>query len=150
MQTLSAYFKWATIFAMTGWLALIFFPNHVYTEGYVVGVAATLLAILYGFLLVFGKKYDEGITYKGSFKDLEGVINLFKSPRSVLVGWIHYLAFDMIVGLFILKNSQHYGISHWLMLPCLFFTFMFGPLGLLMYLLLRFAITHEYFSPHFF
>ena len=119
MQTLSAYFKWATILAMTGWLALIFLPNHVYTEGYVVSVAAALLAVLYGFLLVFGKKYDDGPQAKGSFKDLEGVVNLFKSPRSVLIGWIHYLAFDVIIGLMILKNSQHFGINHWLVLPCL-------------------------------
>ena len=150
MQTLSTYFKWATIFAMTGWLALVFFPNHVYTEGYVVGVVAVLLAVLYGFLLIFGKKYDEGVVYKGSFKDLESVVNLFKSPRGVLIGWIHYLAFDLVIGLLILKNSQHYGISHWLMLPCLFFTFMFGPLGLLMYLLLRFFVTNDYFSASFF
>ncbi len=150
MQTLSTYFKWATILAMTGWLALALFPNHVYTERYVIGVSAALLSILYGFLLIFGKKYDEGVKYKGSFKDLEGVINLFKSPRSVLIGWIHYLAFDMIIGLFILKNSQHYGINHWLMIPCLFATFMFGPIGLLMYLLLRFAITQDYFSAYFF
>lgn len=127
MPTLSAYFKWATIFAMTGWLALIILPNHVYTEGYIVSVVTVLLAILYGFLLIFGKKYDENVVYKGSFKDLEGVVNLFKSPRGVLIGWIHYLVFDLVIGLLVLKNSQHYGISHWLMLPCLLFTLMFWP-----------------------
>ena len=150
MPTLSAYFKGVTIFAMTGWLALIFLPNHVYTEGYIVGVVAVLLAVVYGLLLIFGKKYDEGVLYEGSFKDLEGVVNLFKSPRGVLIGWIHYLAFDLVIGLLLLKNSQHYGISHWLMLPCLFFTFMFGPLGLLMYVLLRFFVTQGYFSASFF
>jgi hypothetical protein len=135
---------------MTAWLPLIFFPTAPFTEQYAMSIVGALLAFLYGYLLIFGKKYDEGVKYTGSFKDLEGVINLFKSPRSVLVGWIHYLAFDVIVGLYIVKNSQHYGINHWLILPCLFFTFMFGPLGLLMYLLLRFAITHNYFSVHFF
>jgi Domain of unknown function (DUF4281) len=150
MQTLSAFFKWATILAMTAWLPMIFSPNERFTEQYVIGVAAALLAILYGYLLIFGKKYDEGVKYTGSFKDLEGVINLFKSPRSVLIGWIHYLAFDAIIGLFMLKNSQHYGINHWLMIPCLFATFMFGPLGLLLYLLLRFAVTHDYLAAYFF
>lgn len=150
MHTLSAYFKWATIFAMTGWLALILFPNHVYTEGYIVSIVAVLLAILYGYLLIFGKKYDQGVPIKGSFKDLEGVVNLFKSPRGVLIGWIHYLAFDLVIGLLMLKNSQHYGINHWLMLPCLLFTLMFGPLGLLLYILMRFFMTHDYFSASFF
>jgi hypothetical protein len=148
MEKLTTYFKGASIFAMTGWLALIFFPNAPFTEQYVIGVAAALLAILYGYLLIFGKKYDEGVKYTGSFANFQGVINLFKSPRSVLIGWIHYLAFDVIIGLFLLKNSQHYGISHWLMIPCLFATFMFGPLGLLLYLLLRFAVTHDYFSAY--
>jgi Domain of unknown function (DUF4281) len=150
MQTLSNYFKYATILAMTAWLPLIFFPNAPFTEQYAMSIVGVLLAFLYGYLLIFGKKYDEGAKYTGSFKDLDGVINLFKSPRSVLIGWLHYLAFDVIIGLYIVKNSQHYGINHWLIVPCLFATFMLGPLGLLMYLLLRFAITHEYFGAHFF
>jgi Domain of unknown function (DUF4281) len=150
MQTLSTYFKLATILAMTAWLPLIFFPNTPFTEQYAMSVVGVLLAFLYGYLLIFGKKYDEGVKYTGSFKDLEGVINLFKSPRSVLIGWLHYLAFDVVIGLYIVKNSQHYGINHWLIVPCLFLTFMFGPLGLLMYLLIRFGITHDYFAAHFF
>jgi hypothetical protein len=150
MQTLSNYFKYATILAMTAWLPLIFFPNAPFTEQYAMSIVGVLLAFLYGYLLIFGKKYDEGAKYTGSFKDLDGVINLFKSPRSVLIGWLHYLAFDVIIGLYIVKNSQHYGINHWFIVPCLFFTFMLGPLGLLLYLLLRFAITHEYFGAHFF
>jgi hypothetical protein len=150
MQALSNYFKYATILAMTAWLPLIFFPNAPFTEQYAISVVGALLAILYGYLLIFGKKYDEGVKYRGSFKDLDGVINLFKSPRSVLIGWIHYLAFDVIIGLYIVKNSQHYGINHWVIVPCLFLTFMLGPLGLLTYLLLRFLMIHDYFGGHFF
>jgi Domain of unknown function (DUF4281) len=150
MQTLSNYFKVATAIAMSGWLALIIFPNAPFTEQYVVGIAAALLAVIYGYLLIFGKKYDEGAKMSGNFSTLKGVVSLFKTPRAVLVGWIHYLAFDVVIGLYILKNSQHYGINHWLVVPCLLLTLMFGPLGLLMYLLLRFFVTHDYFSINFF
>jgi Domain of unknown function (DUF4281) len=150
MQTLSLYFKLSTGIAMTAWLAMIVFPNTPFMEQYVVSIASALVGLIYAYLLIFGKKYDEGAQIKGNFSSLEGVVNLFKSPRSVLIGWIHYLAFDAIIGLYILKNSQHYGINHWLIVPCLLFTLMFGPIGLLMYLLLRFAVTHDYFSAHFF
>ncbi len=150
MQTLSSIFRITSIAAMSSWIALIFFPNAAFTEQYVISIVGVLLAFVYGYLLVFGKKYDENVQYSGSFANFEGVINLFKSPRSVLIGWIHYLAFDAIIGLYILKNSQHYGINHWLIVPCLLLTFLFGPLGLLLYLLLRFLITHDYFLAHFF
>jgi Co/Zn/Cd efflux system component len=150
MKTLSTVFNIATYIALSGWVVLIAFPNWQFGEIYVVSIASALVSILYAYMLFFGTQYDEGAKIKGNFMTLEGVVNLFKTPRAVLIGWIHYLAFDVIIGLFILKNAQHYGISHWLVVPCLILTLMVGPVGLLSYLLLRFFITHDYLSANFF
>lgn len=149
MKTLSNLFNVATYIALSAWVVLVFLPTWQFGEIYVVSIASALLCALYAFLLFFGKRYDEGAKVGGSFWTLEGVVRLFKTPRAVLIGWVHYLAFDMIIGLFILKNAQHYGISHWLIVPCLFLTLMFGPVGLFLYLLIRFFVTYDYFSPHF-
>jgi hypothetical protein len=78
------------------------------------------------------------------------VMNLFQNKTLVTAGWVHYLAFDLLTGLWIKRNSLKYNFSHWLIIPCLLFTFMLGPAGLLMYLLMRFIKTGEYFSNNYF
>ena len=45
--------------------------------------------------------------------------------------------FDLFIGSWEVRDAQAHGISHWLVIPCLFFTFMFGPVGLLLYFILR-------------
>jgi hypothetical protein len=55
----------------------------------------------------------------------------------VLADWIHYLAFDLFVGVWEVKDAQAKNISHWFVIPCLFLTFMLGPIGFLLYSILR-------------
>jgi len=71
------------------------------------------------------------------FSTLTGLMSLFQSEQAVLVGWIHYLAFDLMVGLYILDNGQKHQIKHGYLVPCFLFTFFFGPTGLLLYRILR-------------
>jgi hypothetical protein len=114
----------------------------VVTRSVVLTIAVGLLSAMYVYLLFFAKHLDEpGTRPKGGFSSLAGVISLFKSPRVVLVGWIHFLAFDLMVGLYIATDAARVGIVHWWLLPVLFLTLMFGPMGLLLYLVIRAAIS---------
>lgn len=70
----------------------------------------------------------------GGFGSLAGVMKLFTNPWAVLAGWVHYLAFDLFVGAWEVRDAEQHGVSHLLVVPCLFFTFMLGPIGLLMYM----------------
>jgi hypothetical protein len=74
---------------------------------------------------------------EGDFSSLDGVSKLFADPYALTAGWIHYLAFDMFIGGWEVTDSQKYGISHWKVVPCLVFTFLFGPIGLLAYYVVR-------------
>jgi hypothetical protein len=73
----------------------------------------------------------------GGFSSLSEVAALFANRRLLLAGWTHYLAFDLLVGTWELRDARERGISHLLMLPCLALTFLFGPAGWLLYLALR-------------
>ncbi|MDP9230613.1 MAG: ABA4-like family protein, partial [Bacteroidota bacterium] len=84
-----------------------------------------------------------------SFGSLAGVMALFQNPRLLVAGWVHYLAFDLLTGVFIKNNSLKHGISHWLVIPCLFFTFMLGPVGLLLYMIIRWIVTKYYFAENY-
>ena len=80
-----------------------------------------------------------------SFISLDGVMQLFRNESAVLAGWIHYLAFDLMEGVFIVLNSLKNNIPHLLVIPCLLLTFMLGPVGLLLYMFIRMLITRRYF-----
>ena len=62
---------------------------------------------------------------------------LFSHPNGVLTGWTHYLVFDLFVGAWIGRDALRRGVSHFLVVPSLFFSFMFGPVGLVIYLASR-------------
>jgi hypothetical protein len=67
-------------------------------------------------------------------------MRLFDHPGVALAGWVHYLAFDLLVGLWIARSARDRGIPHLLALPCLALTFLFGPAGFLAFLILSLAL----------
>ena len=80
-----------------------------------------------------------GIHRSGSARS-DQVYALFQDPALVLAGWIHYLAFDLFIGSWEVRDARRIGIPHLLVVPCLIGTFLVGPVGLLLYLLLRFIL----------
>ena len=90
------------------------------------------MAILYCTLIVteFGHQ-------GGGFSSLASVGLLFQNKGMLLAGWVHYLAFDLFIGSWEVREAQRIGIAHYLVAPCLILTFLFGPVGLLSYMLIR-------------
>lgn len=132
-------FSIVNLIALIGWIILAVAPRWIVTRKVVLsGAIPLLLAVAYLILIVifFGKS-------EGSFGSLAGVMQLFTNQWTVLAGWIHYLAFDLFVGVWEVKDSQEKGISHWFVIPCLFLTFMLGPIGFLLYSVLRFFPAKE-------
>ena len=139
MALLSSAFKVTNYTALLGWLVLFSIPLWpAQGRTLVLALIVTLLCIAYSYFIFLGKRHDApDARPRGSFFSLAGVISLFKSPRVVLAGWIHYLAFDLLVGRWETIDAQHRGIPHLAVVPCLFLTFMFGPAGWLAYVTLR-------------
>jgi len=79
----------------------------------------------------------------GGFGSLDDVAALFANPYALLAGWIHYLAFDLFVGAWEVRDAQRNRIPHLAVVPCLPLTFMAGPAGLLLYLIIRFAVRRN-------
>ena len=120
-------FQIANPVALTGWLALALSPlSPRVTQGIAGLVIPLLLAVLYTGLIL-----AHWSTAPGGFGSLAQVMALFTSPPVALAGWVHYLAFDMLIGAWIARTATRDGISHLLVLPCLALTFLFGPIGFL-------------------
>ena len=73
----------------------------------------------------------------GGFTSIEGVRTLFSTDVGMIIGWTHFLVFDLFIGAWEARDAQRRGFKHWLLIPCLLLTFMFGPIGLFLYLVLR-------------
>lgn len=142
-KTLSTAFNVATAVAILGWLALFGYPLWPQAGRiFVFSLVVVLLCVMYIYFLFLSNHLDEpGTKPRGGFSSLSGVVSLFKSPRAVLAGWIHFLAFDLMVGLYIVTDAVRAGVSHWWLLPALFLTLMFGPAGLLLYLAIRYVVS---------
>ena len=130
-------FSAANLTAMLGWILLAVAPRWRWTRALVISGAILPLVLSAAYLvlivLFFGRS-------EGGFGSLAGVMLLFTNKYAVLAGWIHYLAFDLFVGAWEVRDAQARGISHWLVVPCLFLTFLLGPIGFLLYHVIRRAV----------
>lgn len=135
---LEMLFKWANYAVLPFWLLLIAVPRWRWTQRLVHGPAVVLLLTpIYAFLLFGYATAPEGMT----FLTLYGVMIGFSSPHIVAAGWIHYLIFDLFVGAWEARDALRRGVPRWLLIPSLLGTLLFGPIGLLLYVVARFFTT---------
>ena len=135
-------FQFANNLAFISWIVLIIFQRQSWIKPLMIGTSVALLAATYSYLLI--TTFDPAAFE--NFGSLAGIMELFQNKEAVLAGWIHYLAFDLMVGLYIVSNAEKHGINRWIIVPSLLFTFMMGPLGLLSYLILRIIVKRSYFK----
>lgn len=126
-------FSMANTLALAAWILLAALPGRQWVTGTVTGLVIPLIfAVLYvGIVATTFASAD------GSFSTLDGVSRLFGNPWLLLAGWVHYLAFDLLVGTWEARDARDRGVPHLLLVPCLFLTLMFGPAGWLLYRVVR-------------
>ena len=73
----------------------------------------------------------------GGFGSIEAVRTLFSNDWALTGGWVHYLAFDFLVGCWMMADAKERDTPHWLLVPCLVATFMLGPFGYLAFQLVK-------------
>ena len=128
-------FSLANQFVMPMWLLMIFAPKWKVTRWLIdYKVFPLALAVLYLTYLIISIN-SGGMSM--DFGSLEGVKGLFTVDEAILVGWVHYLAFDLVVGMWMLDQNRDLGIHPILMAPSLLATFMLGPVGLILFMLLK-------------
>jgi ABA DEFICIENT 4-like len=128
-----AIFRAANVLVVPGWLLLAVAPRWKWSARLVGPVVIPALLALAYVTLVAARLGSAS----GGFGSLAAVAALFADPYVLLAGWIHYLAFDLFVGSWEVRDAQRIGISHAAVVPCLILTFLLGPAGLLVYLTVR-------------
>ncbi|MEO0556598.1 MAG: ABA4-like family protein [Bacteroidota bacterium] len=127
---LDSIFSIASTVVLPVWLALALAPTHRWTQRTATWIVPALLAVTYVWLLVTTLRQPDAA---GGFGSLDDVAALFESRHALLGGWLHYLAFDLIVGAWEARDAAEIGLPRWVLIPCLALTFMAGPAGWLLY-----------------
>lgn len=115
------------------WLFLLVFPKSKLTQK-MTDFPSIPLVIAFGYIYFLGTSDS---IFSVDFSSLSGLTEMFQNsnPRGVAAGWLHYLAFDFWVGCWILRDSQKKGVKHAFIIFPMLFTFMLGPVGVIIYTL---------------
>ena len=119
--------------AMVGWLLLVLAPRWGALIAFIRFGLIGALSLTYAVLVFVYFFRVEG----GGFGSIAEVRALFTSDPVLVAGWVHYLAFDLFIGTWIAVEADKRGWNRLLQAPILVATFMFGPLGLLLFYLTR-------------
>jgi hypothetical protein len=107
---------------------LILAPRRIPWLGVVPRLAVPLLlSVLYSALML-----GFFFTAEGGFGSLAEVRALFSSDPVLLAGWVHYLAFDLLIGCFLAERMDRAGVHRLIQAPVLVLVFLLGPMGLLL------------------
>lgn len=141
---------WQSLFGITnlialgGWVILVLAPRRPLLLTVTLYLGVGLLCLVYAALIVAltGKLVDP-VPVPGagpvdiSDYSIAGIRALFQSDGGIVLGWTHYLAFDLFTGLWIARDADAKGIGRLVQAPILLLTFFAGPLGLLSWLVIR-------------
>ncbi|MGH6729370.1 MAG: ABA4-like family protein [Sphingomicrobium sp.] len=137
-------FVLTNVVALASWAMLAFLPRRPIVMAFVLFCGVGMLCLVYAgmFVALFGGLADSVRVAGAPPADimnytLPGLRALFMSDGGVVLGWTHYLAFDLFVGQWIARDADNKGVHRLVQLPFLFITLMAGPIGLLMWLIVR-------------
>ena len=121
--------------ALIGWASLLASPLIPRISQIIAGIVSpALLSVAYAALVLgFWKSAS------GGFNSLADVSLLFQTPQILLAGWVHYLAFDLFIGAWIVRTARAEGLSFIFVVPLLPLTLLFGPAGFLAFTAIRAA-----------
>lgn len=119
--------------AMLAWIALVVLPGRRWVTSVITSVAVPMLFAVVYVAIMLATFYRA----PGGFSTLGDVALLFGNPWVLLAGWVHYLAFDLLIGNWEARDADARGVPHLLLVPCLILTFLFGPAGWLLYMGVR-------------
>ncbi len=118
-------FNLSSFLVLPAWVLLIFLPRSQWTQKLVLsGLISAILALIYIVAMVISFPiFQEG----GGFSTFDQVKVLFSSEWALLAGWIHYLCFDLLIGISVSKSLENKSV--FIRAIFLSLVFMFGPLG---------------------
>lgn len=132
-------FRFSSFLVLPFWAVMILLPGWRWTERLMRSPLVSLAPAALYTTLVFPRLGE--IWPAVARPTLNGIAPLLGSPAGATIAWVHFLAFDLLVGRWIYLDSRERHVSGWFIAPLLFLTLMLGPAGFLLYLGLRSVLS---------
>ena len=137
--TIETLYMWINLGVLPFWFILIVFPQSHLSRIFVTSIFPFfILSGVYVFILY--KSYLIGYDFDGNFSlylGLSELSRLFEDHLYIMVFWTHFIAINLFIGGWIVKDSQKFAINKVLMAVPLIVTYLIGPLGLILYWIIR-------------
>ena len=137
--TIETLYMWINLGVLPFWFILIIFPQSHLSRIFVTSIFPFfILSGVYIFILY--KSYLIGYDFDGNFSlylGLSELSRLFEDHLYIMLFWTHFIAINLFIGGWIVKDSQKFSINRVLMAVPLIVTYLIGPLGLFLYWIIR-------------
>ena len=137
--TIETLYMWINLGVLPFWFILIVFPQSHLSRIFVASIFPFfILSGVYIFILY--KSYLIGYDFDGNFTlylGLSELSRLFEDHLYIMIFWTHFIAINLFIGGWIVKDSQKFSINKVLMAVPLIVTYLIGPIGLLLYWIIR-------------
>ena len=137
--TIETVYMWINLGVLPFWFILIFFPQSHLSRIFVTSIFPFL--ILSGvYIFILYKSYLIGYDFDGNFSlylGLSKLSRLFEDHLYIMIFWTHFIAINLFIGGWIVKDSQKFSINKVLMAVPLIVTYLIGPIGLFLYWIIR-------------
>ena len=137
--TIETLYMWINLGVLPFWFILITFPQSHLSRIFVTSIFPFfILSGVYIFILY--KSYLIGYDFDGNFTlylGLSELSRLFEDHLYIMIFWTHFVAINLFIGGWIVKDSQKFSINKVLMSVPLIVTYLIGPIGLFLYWIIR-------------
>ena len=137
--TIDTLYMWVNLGVLPFWFILVFFPQSHLCKYFVTSIFPVLI-LSGGYIFVLYKSYQLDYDFLGNFTlylGLDDLSRLFEDNLYLLVFWIHFIAINLFVGGWIVKDAQKFYINKFLLAVPLIITYLIGPFGLFIYWIIR-------------
>ena len=137
--TIETLFYWVNLGVLPFWLVLIFFPYSNLSRYFVTSIFPVLL-LSGAYIFVLYKSYLNSYDFMNNFSlylSIDHLLSLFSNKLYLMIFWIHFISINLFTGGWIVKDSQKLNINKILIIIPLVITYLIGPMGLLLYWLIR-------------
>ena len=137
--TVEMVYLWLNLGILPFWFVLIFFPNSQIGKIFTASIFPIfILSLAYAYLLYIA--HMDGYDFLQNFRlylGLGEISNLFENQNFLILFWVHFLAMNLFCGGWIVNDSQMFGINKFLVSIPLTITYLIGPIGILIYWIIR-------------
>tara|TARA_B100001057_G_scaffold182336_1_gene183061 strand:- start:831 stop:1304 length:474 start_codon:yes stop_codon:yes gene_type:complete len=144
--TIGTMYYWINLGVLPFWFLLIVFPKSHLCKFLVTSIFPIFILSL-AYLLMILKAYDNSYDFVQNFNLYLGITELselFKDDSYLIIFWIHFIAINLFVGGWIVKNSEKYGINKIILTIPLILTYLIGPIGLFTYWIIKFFYARSF------